>query len=116
MQKSTFFLDLLILIGIIGFGLLGWIAGDAIRHSTPELRQYPLEYLSTEELSIFSSYPTHPLGGVLITNWDATAWMTCKDEVVYTSLPAKCQSIDGRLIEVGGNKQPIMLIPQLAPP
>jgi len=111
MQKRIIFLNLFIMVVLFGFVLTGWVVGDAIRHSKPELRRYPVETLSVKELSIFRANPTHQFGGVTITNWVVPAWRGCKDEVIYTSLPAKCHSMDGRLIEVGGNPDDIFIIP-----
>ena len=115
MQKTKLALNLLILITLIGLVIVGWTAGDAIRKSFQE-RQYLLESLSAEELGVFQTYTPQILVGVSITNGNITAGQGCKDNVYYTSLPAKCQSVEGRLIQVGDIESNIILVPPLDDP
>jgi hypothetical protein len=108
--------NLLILITVIGFALTGWLAGHILRHSIPALWHPPIEErIPGEKIgSVFEAYTPQILGSVPITNWsvDVTPLMMlnqCKSDVYYTSLPAKCQSVDGRLVQVG--RQTVRLIP-----
>ena len=112
MQKAKLAQNFLIIITLIGFVFVGQIAGNALQQSFQE-RQYLLESLSAEELGGIQAYTPQFVGGVLIENWRRFVSQECKDDVYYTSLPAKCQSIGGRLIEVGNNEPNIILLPSL---
>ena len=114
MQKAKLARNFLIIILLIGSVLVGWVIGNTIRQSIRE-RQYALEGLSAEDFGGFQEYAL-PLGGVLIENWSVFAWEVCKDDIYYTSLPAKCQTIGGRLIEVGNNEATPILLPWLETP
>jgi len=115
MQKRTWVLNLLILTTLFGLVITGWVLGHIYRHSIPEFQQ-PRDSVPGEKIGSFSDLPSEIYLGLPIKNWEVPAWMECKNDLVYTSLPAKCQTTDGRMMEVGNDQPPTQLIPQLTPP
>ncbi len=117
MQKSKLALNILVLIALIATVSLGWLAGHIIRFSIPELWHPPIEnIIPGEKIGVNLELPPEIVERNTITNWstNVTPMMLlsqCKSDVYYTSLPAKCRSVDGRLVRVGGVQQEIMAIP-----
>ena len=113
MQKKIRALKIFILTALIATASLGWLAGHIIRFSIPALWHPPIEENTPGEKigSVFQAYTPQILGGVPITNWGVNAWQDCKNDVYYTSLPAKCRSMDGRLVQVRGFEPNVIVIP-----
>ena len=104
MQAIQSIKNIMLLIALIGAVLFSWLAGHIMKHYIPEL-QHPRESLPNEKIVGFPAYSPQIIGGARIRNWGDSAWPACKSDVYYTSLPAKCRSVDGRLIRVGESRQ-----------
>ena len=113
MSKTQIAVNILIFTALIATASLGWLAGHIIRFSIPEFWHPPLEErIPGEKIgSLFQVYTPQILGRVPITNWEVNIWQGCKTDVYYTSLPAKCRSMDGRLVRVVGGQREIFIFP-----
>jgi len=107
------FLNLLILMTVIGLTLTGWLAGHILRFSMRELWHPPIEEIDPKiktgdifelegrriDASADSSSVRIYVDGELLVQ--SLEFNLCQGNTYYTSRPAKCHSADGRLIEVG---------------
>lgn len=107
------FLNLLILMTVIGLTLTGWLAGHILRFYIRELWHPPIEEIDPKiKIGDIFEYE----GRHIVASADTSSVRIYKDEELliqslefnlcqgntyYTSLPAKCHSVDGRLIEAG---------------
>jgi len=115
MSKTKIALNILILAALISTVSIGWLVGHVIRFSIPEFWQPPIEERIPGEKIGDASQPPLPAERIPVTRWNAnvTPMMLehCKTNVYYTSLPAKCRSVDGNLVRVGVVQREIMIIP-----
>ena len=122
-SKSTPTKKILVLISVIAFALVGWLVGHILRFSISTFRHPPIqkntpqiqngfefegirrEAVWTGELAlrILPDEGTLYLGQILLN--------PCVDNTYYTSLPAKCRSTSGELVQVGGDKSYIIRTP-----
>jgi len=128
MPQVTFIKKLTILTALIGTVLFGWLSGHILRHSIPEyqFRHSPVPeidphiengyetefegirrmavWMENPAVRIFTDEGTLYLGEILIGQ--------CAGNTYYTSLPAKCQSMDGNWAQVGNGDSDVFLIPE----
>ena len=102
--------NLLILSILIGVILLGWLAGHVIRYSIPEFQPAP-EIVPGMRIGANPKLPPQILERLPITSWSVIPLQGCKADIYYTSLPAKCRSLDGRLMRVGGAQLERLIVP-----
>jgi hypothetical protein len=114
--------NVLILAALVGLVLLSLLLGHILRYSIPALWhppiqetdpqiRYGVEFEGIRRLIIFPglALQTAP-GPVLIREgWGAPPG-ECFGTTYYTSLPAKCQAADGRLVQAGGIESNVILI------
>lgn len=119
--------NLLILVTVIGFAFTGWLAGHILRHSIPEyqFRHPPIPEITPK---IKNGYESEFEGirrmvvlsensAVYVFANEGTIYLEqvildqCHGNTYYTSLPAKCRSVDGRLVQAGGPQLEQLLIP-----
>ncbi len=106
MKKAKPARNFLIIITLTGLIFVGWAAGNNFRKLFQE----------RQGLGSLQSNTPQIIGRVPIQNWSPLFSQECKDDVYYTSLPAKCQTVDGRLIEAGNDELDMILIPWLDDP
>ena len=111
-KQSKFIRNMLVLAGLIGIVLIGWLLGHILRFSIPELwhpplqdtdpgTRYVMEYegirrivaVSASGLANLSEGNPPPLAFGALSG-------ACSGTTYFTSLPAKCHTVDGRLVEL----------------
>ena len=115
---------ILVLIAVIAFVLTGWLTGHILRFAFPALWHPPIEKITPQiqngfesqgirrevvltensDLRIFQNGGTLYLGQILLN--------PCGENTYYTSLPAKCRSASGELVQVGEDNFHIILTPE----
>jgi len=126
MQKSKLALKILVLVTLIATVSLGWLAGHIVRFSIPE---YQFQHPPIEEINpqIKTGYQFEfegirrliVLPGLVPQAWvysgkgQIDLWKICEGNTYYTSLPAKCRSVDGRLVRVGESQWEYLVVPML---
>jgi len=123
-SKLSFACNLLCLAALIATASLGWMAGHVIRFSIPEYQfQHPptpeidpqikngFEFEGIRRLVVLPGNPQVPQARVFIGGIQVKPLEGCVGNTYYTSLPAKCRSVDGRLVRVGRNPQEIFIVP-----
>lgn len=115
-------LNLLVLIAVIGLVLAGWLTGHIVRHITPAYQHPPTEEVDPRIKTGFLLGPDDQL--VIIGSLDGTqhrvyvngkqanGLSVCTGNTYFTSWPAKCLSLDGKLVSVGGFESNNIMIPQ----
>jgi len=112
--RSSFPRNLIILAVLIGTVLVGWLAGHILRFSIPALWHPPIEEIDPR---IKTGFELELEGERIILTPQENAWIRveslerCPGYTYYTSLPAKCRSVDGELVRVGENQREIILVP-----
>jgi hypothetical protein len=110
----------LVLIIVIAFVLAGWLTGHILRFAFPALWHPPVENitpqiqngLETEGLRrkiVLSGAGDFTGDGPTITG--EFVFGSCGGNMYYTSLPAKCRSVSGELVQVGGTELERLFIP-----
>ena len=112
---------LLVLLTVIGLAVVGWLTGHILRHAVPELQHPPIRLPGEEVGKVrmqfldnprFNSVPSgEPRLYVFTEKLNFSPSFECRNNTYYTSLPAKCQSVDGHLVRVGGGPQEMHIIP-----
>ena len=117
------FLNLLILMTVIGLTLTGWLAGHILRFSMRELWHPPIEEIDPK---IKTGDIFELEGRRIVASADSSSvriyvdeellvqsleFNLCQGNTYYTSRPAKCHSADGRLERVDGLQQKMRIIP-----
>jgi hypothetical protein len=124
MQNSTLpkpILNLLVLAALTGTVLLGWLAGHILRYSIPAFWHPPIRETDPH---IKTGFEMELEGERSLLRLQANPWVRgfsagtqaepqgrCPRLTYYTSLPAKCRTIDGQLVRVEGGQQGTILIP-----
>ena len=112
MHRPKLVLNLLVLITVIGLVLTGWLAGHILRHTTPVFQHPPIE---ESDPHIKIGYEFEGIRRIVVLpGTSKTAQLqvylgegkinlpsACEGTTYYTSLPAKCHTADGRLVQVG---------------
>jgi len=113
---------LLVLIVVVGLILVGWLTGHIVRHITPAYHQTPNEEVNPHIKTGYFFAPdgqstiidtVDGLGTRIYTGQEAVPLQIgCLNTTYYTSLPAKCHTPDGQLVEAGGFGPKNILIPK----
>ena len=116
MSKTKIALNILIFTALISTVSIGWMAGHIIRFSIPEFWHPPIEERIPGEKIGSAPQPPLLVERIQVTRWNVEVMPMrfldqCKTDVYYTSLPAKCRSIDGHLAWVGGVQGGNRIIP-----
>lgn len=125
-KRAEVFRNVLILATLIGLVLFSWLVGHILRYSIPALWHPPIqetdpqtEYgidLEFEGIRRLVVLPEMAPGNAQIQIYKREVQITlpgrCLGYTYYTSLPAKCRTVDGRLVQVGGVEGNFILIPQ----
>lgn len=118
--------NVLILTTLAGLVLFSWLLGHILRYSIPAIwhppipeKNLPIEYGNEFEFAgirRLAELPEMALGNALAQTLSREAQVflpeQCLGSTYYTSLPAKCQTADGRLVQAGGIKANIIILPQ----
>jgi hypothetical protein len=120
-SKRSFVRKLLVLAALTGTVLFGWLAGHILRYSIPALWHPPIQEMNPQ---IKNGYEFEFEGERLILTPQENPWVRvyiggaqvepqerCAGYTYYTSLPAKCRSVDGELVMVGESPWEIILVP-----
>jgi hypothetical protein len=117
--------NVLVLAVLIGLVLLSWLLGHILRYSIPSLWHPPIQETDPQirygldfelegirRLAVLpglapANAPAHAQPGEI---WGALP-AECPGYTYYTSLPAKCRTVDGRLVQVRSTESRILLIP-----
>ena len=114
---------MLVLFTVIGLVLTGWLVGHILRFSNPALWHPPTEEINPQikigsesegirrEVVLMGNPSLRALARERILVPGEVLSGDCVGNIYYTSLPAKCRSANGRLVQVGGNESHIILIP-----
>jgi len=112
-NKAKLTPKILVLIAVIALVLASWLTGHILRFAFPVLWHPPIEKITpqtengfefegirrkaalsgTPDLHIFPNEGTLYLGQIILG--------PCIANTYYTSLPAKCRSVNGKLVSVG---------------
>ena len=121
--------NLLVLTTLIGMVLLGWLVGHVLRYSIPAFQlQHPpiqefdphikngLEFEGIRRQAVLMGIPAMGAitseGPVILGE---LIFEGCVGNTYYTSLPAKCRTAGGQLVQVGGGQQGVILLPGSGP-
>jgi hypothetical protein len=116
--------NILVLVALVGLVLLSWLLGHILRYSIPTLWHPPLPEMDPQIKYGFEFegirrsvvLPGLAPGNIAvqfqIRETQVMLPEECPGYTYYTSLPAKCRTVDGRLIQVGGIESNVILIPQ----
>jgi len=111
---------ILVIITVVAFVLAGWLTGHILRFALPVLWHPPIEKITPQIQNgfesegirreiVFSGEGVFTSDGRSITG-EFVFW-GCVGNMYYTSLPAKCRSVSGELVQVGGKEMERLLIP-----
>jgi hypothetical protein len=121
LKPPKLILNLLVLITVIGLVLFGWLVGHILRFSIPEFWHPPIEEINPQIKNTFEFENQRTLvpqndprirvyvDGALLSQ--SLELNVCQGNTYYTSLPAKCRSVDGKLVQVGGAQFGNVIIP-----
>jgi len=110
----------LVFTAVVGLVFTGWLAGHILRHTTPAIQHPPVQELDPHIKNGFEPEGIRREGvltgiGVFISAGSAIpgefAFESCFGSTYYTSLPAKCRSASGELVQVGGTETERLFIP-----
>jgi len=118
--------NVLVLAALIGLVLFGWLLGHILRYSIPALWHAPIQENDSQikygvefqfdgirrSVVLPGLAPAIPVAPVQIREGQKPLPVACPGYTYYTSLPAKCRTLDGRLVQVGGVESNVILIPQ----
>jgi hypothetical protein len=114
-------LNLLVLVALSGTVLFGWLAGHILRYSMPAFWHPPTRETNPHiktgfeaELGSERSFHTlraNPWERVYIPGMQTAPPEACPGLTYYTSLPAKCQTVNGQLARVEGGPPGLTLTP-----
>jgi len=120
-SKQGFAWNLLVLVVLIGTVSLGWLAGHILRYSLPKLWHPPVQETNPQ---IKNGYQFELEDEHFILTPQEVPWVRvyiggerlkpperCVGMTYYTSLPAKCRSVSGELVQVGESPWKIILGP-----
>jgi hypothetical protein len=106
---------------LVGTVSLGWLAGHILRYSLPALWHPPIQETNPQ---IKNGYEFEFEGESFILTPQESPWVRvyiggaqvespdrCMGYTYYTSLPAKCRSVNGELVRVGESPWEIILVP-----
>ena len=121
-SKLGFARNLLCLAALIATISLGWLAGHVLRYSIPTLWHLPIEEIDPriktgyefelEGIRPLAALPESspvPQVRVYFGGLQVNLLERCVGSTYYTSLPAKCRSVEGRLVRIG--ESPWEIIP-----
>jgi len=124
-KQSKLIPNLLVLITVIGFALSGWLVGHILRHTLPayQFQHPPIQEVDPNIKNGFESEGIrreavlmgNPAVQVFLgegsLSLGETLFQAYVGNTYYTSLPAKCRSVDGRLVIVGNSPGQRVLTP-----
>lgn len=120
-NKQSFARNLLVLAALIGTVALGWLAGHILRYSIPALWHPPIQEMNPqirngyefefEDERFILTPQENPWVRVYIGRTRVELQERCLGITYYTSLPAKCQSVDGNLVGVEGLQMRVVITP-----
>lgn len=118
--------NVLVLATLVGVVLLSWLFGHILRYSIPAFWQPPVqetdpqikvglefEFEGIRRLAVLPGLA--PVNGSVQFQFALAPGARpaeCLGQTYYTSLPAKCRSVDGRLVMVREFESKFILIPQ----
>ena len=128
MQKPKsveFARNVLVLAILVGLVLFSWLLGHILRYSIPALWHPPVQdrdpqikyglEIDFEGIRRSVVLPGLAPGGVPAQAQPSEIWAAppaeCPGYTYYTSLPAKCRTVDGRLVQVRPTGSRILLVP-----
>lgn len=118
--------NILVLAVLVGLVLLSWLLGHILRYSLPALWHPPIQEtdpqikvgyeVEFEGIRRFVLFPglepvNIPVQAPFGDGWAALP-AECLGYTYYTSLPAKCRAVDGRLVQVREPGLNVFGIPQ----
>lgn len=125
LRQAKFLRNVLILAVLIGLVLFSWLLGHILRYSIPALWHPPiretdpqikvgreLELEGTPQQIIFYDLTQATDIQGFNPNLPRKLSNECQGYTYYTSLPAKCRTADGRLVQVRSLDATFLLIPQ----
>ena len=117
--------NILVLAILIGLVITGWLAGHILRYSTPALWHPPIqeiepsikigskfEFEGVRRLVVFTENPQLSQVRAYFGGMQLLPLEHCVGNTYYTSLPAKCRSVNGELAQVGGVDRNFIVIPK----
>ena len=121
LKWAKFVSNVLILAALVGSVSLGWLAGHILRYSLPALWHPPIQetnpQIKTGYEFEFVGRPSviRPLENPGVQIYNSGELLKpperCMGMTYYTSLPAKCRSVSGELVQVGESPWKIILGP-----
>ena len=117
---------ILILAALVAAMSLGWLTGHILRFSNPAL-WHPLDQEFDPRIKngfesegirrqvVLTGNPGMPQAGASLGGVQLNLFNICMGITYYTSLPAKCHSLDGALVQVGGDPREVFLVPENGP-
>ena len=119
-NKAKLTPKILVLIIVIAFVLTGWLTGHILRFAFPALWTPPIEKITPQIQNGFESEGIRRvivLSGEGVFASDGSTIIgelvlgSCVGSTYFTSLPAKCRSVSGELVQVGGTELERLFIP-----
>jgi hypothetical protein len=117
--------NMLVLAALGGLVLFGWLLGHTLRYSIPAFWHPAIPEIDSqiknglefdfEGIRRFVELPELAAGSMPAQVQLSEIWAAlpaqCPGYTYYTSLPAKCRTVDGRLVQVRSTVSRILLIP-----
>lgn len=119
-SKINFARNILVLTALIAIVALGWLTGHILRFSIPSLGHPPLEEsdpqikTGLEKGGIRRQFVwtgVHGFSGEGAVLSGEFSLAQCLGITFYTSLPAKCRSVDGKWVQVGNSGREFVVTP-----
>jgi hypothetical protein len=124
-KRVEFARNVLVLTTLVGLVLFSWLLGHILRYSIPALWHPPIRETDPRieyglALDFEGIRRSVVLPGLAPGNAPAPAQLSeiwaappseCPGYTYYTSLPAKCRTVDGRLVQVRSSESRILLVP-----
>jgi hypothetical protein len=124
-KRVEFARNVLVLAILVGLVLFSWLLGHILRYSIPALWHPPFQEtdpqikygleIDFEGIRRSVVLPGLAPGGVPAQAQRSEIWAAppaeCPGYTYYTSLPAKCRTVNGRLVQVRPTGSRILLVP-----
>ena len=117
--------NILVLAILIGLVIAGWLAGHILRYSIPALWHPPIQEVDPQiktgyefksegirRQAVLTENPQLSQMRIYLGKMQLLPLEGCVGDTYYTSLPAKCRSGDGELVQVGGVDRNVIVIPK----
>jgi len=115
--------NVLVLAALTGMVLVGWLAGHILRFSIPAY-QFQHPPIQENDSHIKNGYEFQLKGAAFSITPADSPWVKaylgdeqqglsprCIALTYYTSMPAKCLTVDGQLVQVGGTETNVIVLP-----